>query len=59
MINWNVPGNPMSSATKESEFKVLLDLEVRLQLLDLQGISLPRKPPPVPKDPPNYNFGYN
>jgi hypothetical protein len=25
----------------------------------LQGISIPSKPPPVPKDPPNYNFCYN
>lgn len=52
-------GNPMTSATKEAEFKMLLDLEVRLQLLDTEGISIPRKPPPVPKDPPNYNFCSN
>jgi len=48
----------MKSATKESEFKMLLDLEVQLQLLDTEGINLPSKPPPVPGDPPNYNFHF-
>jgi len=46
----------MTSATKESEFKMMLDLEVQLQLLDTEGITLPSKPPPIPGDPPNYNF---
>jgi engulfment/cell motility protein 1 len=46
----------MTSATKELEFRMLLDLEVRLQLLDTDGITLPSKPPPVPDNPPNYNF---
>jgi hypothetical protein len=48
----------MTSAMKESEFEMLLDLEVRLHLLDTEGIPLPSKPPPVPSDPPNYNFHY-
>jgi len=51
-------GAPMTSATKESEFKMLLNLEVQLQLLDTEGITLPSKPPPVPGDPPNYNFHF-
>jgi hypothetical protein len=49
----------MTSATKEAEFKMLLNLEVQLQLLDTEGIFVPSKPPPVPNDPPNYNFHYN
>jgi hypothetical protein len=48
----------MTSATKELEFKMLLDLEVQLQLLDTEGITLPSKPPPVPGDPPDYNFHF-
>lgn len=58
MIHWNVAGNPMTSATKEAEFKMLLNLEVRLQLLDTEGLILPSNPCPVPSDPPNYNFHY-
>jgi hypothetical protein len=49
----------MTSTTKEAEFKTLLNLEVRLELLDTEGILLPSKPPPVPSDPPNYNFHYD
>ncbi|XP_069704505.1 engulfment and cell motility protein 1-like [Periplaneta americana] len=51
-------GQPMTSATKESELKTLLNLELRLQLLDTEGIHIPSKPPPIPDDPPNYNFHY-
>ncbi|KAJ9590715.1 hypothetical protein L9F63_016231, partial [Diploptera punctata] len=49
-------GQPMTSASKEAEFKTLLDVEVRLQLLETQGIPIPNKPPPIPSDPPNYDF---
>ena len=49
----------MTSGLKESEFKTLLNLEVRLQLLDAEGIPIPDKPPPIPSDPPNYDFKCN
>ncbi|PSN39891.1 hypothetical protein C0J52_07938 [Blattella germanica] len=51
-------GQPMTSGAKESEFQTLLELDIRLQLLDTEGINIPSKPPPIPSDPPNYNFHY-
>jgi len=48
----------MKSATMMSELNMLMDLEVQLQLLDTDGITLPSKPPPIPGDPPNYDFHF-
>ena len=49
-------GNPMSSHTAKEDLKLLLDMEIRIQMLDLEGITIPDSPPPIPEDPPDYDF---
>nr|CAD7597698.1 unnamed protein product [Timema genevievae] len=49
-------GRDMTSNAMMDDLKVLLDMEVRLLLLDIEGIQIPNKPPPVPQPPPNYHF---
>lgn len=40
------------------DLNVLLEMELKLCLLDVDGIDLPLDAPPVPLDPPNYDFYY-
>lgn len=49
-------GNEMKSKEAEKDRKMLLDMEVKLRLLDLEGIEIPNEPPPIPPSPPNYDF---
>ena len=49
-------GNAMSSHTTKEDFKLLLDMEIRIQMLDLEGITFPYSPPPIPDHPPDYDF---
>merc|ERR1719334_898872 len=46
----------MVSEDYEKEMKVLLDMEVKLRLLDLEGVELPSSPPTVPPPPTDFNF---
>jgi hypothetical protein len=46
----------MISDDFEKEMKILLDMEVRLRLLDLEGVDLPESAPTVPPPPPDFNF---
>lgn len=52
-------GLPMTSKDYENEKKILLSMEVKLRLLDLEGIQIPETPPPIPQQPPNLNFSIN
>jgi len=47
---------PMTSEDYKKEMKVLLDMEVKLRLLDLEGVELPKEAPPIPAPPPDFNF---
>lgn len=47
---------PMESGTMKEEFDALLSMEIKLRLLDTEGIDISRDPPPVPEEPDNYNF---
>ncbi|XP_063239770.1 engulfment and cell motility protein 2-like [Bacillus rossius redtenbacheri] len=49
-------GREMTSATMLADLEVLTDMEVRLLLLELQGMNIPFKPPPVPPPPLCYPF---
>ena len=49
----------MTSKDYENEKKILLSMEVKLRLLDLEGIQIPETPPPIPQQPPNLNFSIN
>ncbi|KXJ24225.1 Engulfment and cell motility protein 1 [Exaiptasia diaphana] len=48
----------MPSATSKEDLETLQDMEIKLRLLDLENIPIPESPPPIPADPPNYNFAF-
>jgi len=47
---------PMTSSDYQRELEVLLDMDVRLRLLDLEGLELPAEAPRVPPPPPSFDF---
>lgn len=47
---------PMASEDFQKEMKVLLDMEVKLRLLDLEGVELPKAAPVIPPPPADFNF---
>lgn len=49
----------MCSEDAERDINKLLEMEVKLQLLDLEGVHIPTNLPPLPKLPSNYNFCCN
>ena len=49
----------MTSELTKSDLEMLLSMEIKLRLLDTEGVAIPDQPPPIPKDPPNYDFAYN
>ncbi|GBM25749.1 Engulfment and cell motility protein 1 [Araneus ventricosus] len=52
-------GNQMVSKESKSDLELLLSVQIRLQLLDTEGVDIPESPPGIPKDPPNYDFCYD
>ncbi|NXX49027.1 ELMO3 protein, partial [Tricholaema leucomelas] len=52
-------GREMTSERAQTDLDVLLSMELKLQLLDLENISIPDAPPPVPKPPSNLDFWYD
>ncbi|XP_077568188.1 engulfment and cell motility protein 3 isoform X2 [Stigmatopora nigra] len=52
-------GRDMSSESMRSELDILLSMEIKLRLLDLENIPIPENAPVVPKPPSNYNFCYD
>ncbi|XP_046388664.1 engulfment and cell motility protein 1 [Ischnura elegans] len=51
-------GCKMTSKETESDLETLLSMDIKLRLLDAEGLDIPQDPPPIPKDPPNYDFCY-
>ncbi|XP_034257007.1 uncharacterized protein LOC117654466 [Thrips palmi] len=49
-------GKEYLSAAVKRDLDLLLDMEVRLQLMELDGVTPPAEPPPVPPPPPDYDF---
>lgn len=49
----------MLSPESHEELETLLNMEMKLRLLDLENISIPETPPPIPAEPPNFNFVYD
>jgi len=49
----------MLSPESNEELETLLNMEMKLRLLDLENISIPETPPPIPTEPPNFNFVYD
>uniref|UniRef100_A0A674DDD5 Engulfment and cell motility 1 n=1 Tax=Salmo trutta TaxID=8032 RepID=A0A674DDD5_SALTR len=52
-------GKEMTSDFTKSDMDTLLSMEMKLRLLDLENIQIPEAPPPIPKEPSNYDFVYD
>ena len=52
-------GREMSSESMRSELEILLSMEIKLRLLDLENVPIPDRAPIVPKPPSNFNFCYD
>uniref|UniRef100_A0A7N8Y030 Engulfment and cell motility 1 (ced-12 homolog, C. elegans) n=1 Tax=Mastacembelus armatus TaxID=205130 RepID=A0A7N8Y030_9TELE len=52
-------GKEMTSDNTKSDMDTLLSMEMKLRLLDLENIQIPEAPPPIPKEPSNYDFVYD
>ncbi|XP_074646878.1 engulfment and cell motility protein 1-like isoform X2 [Tubulanus polymorphus] len=48
----------MTSEKAAQDLETLLGIEVKLRLLDIEGVTIPENPPPIPKEPSNYDFAY-
>lgn len=46
----------MVSKQKTEDFDTLLSMEIKLRLLDTEGVDISKDPPPIPDDPENYDF---
>lgn len=51
-------GNKMTSKETENDLETLLSMDIKLRLLDAEGIDIPQDPPPIPDNPPHYDFCY-
>lgn len=47
---------PMTSKKKDEDFETLQSMEMKLRLLDTDGVDICQHPPPIPDDPENYDF---
>ncbi|KAB0796151.1 hypothetical protein PPYR_10212 [Photinus pyralis] len=52
-------GQRMQSRETDKDLDTLLSMEIKLRLLDAEGVTIPQDPPPIPPDPPNYQFCYD
>ncbi|XP_066912124.1 engulfment and cell motility protein 1-like [Clytia hemisphaerica] len=51
-------GKEMISKAFQEDLDMLLNMEMKLRLLDLEDVPIPDVPPPVPREPDNYDFFY-
>lgn len=49
-------GKPMTSQQAQDDLQELLSMDVKLRLLDAEGLNFPEEAPPIPPLPPNFNF---
>ncbi|KAF5294596.1 hypothetical protein FQA39_LY13355 [Lamprigera yunnana] len=52
-------GQRMQSRETEKDLDTLLSMEIKLRLLDAEGVTIPQDPPAVPADPPDYHFCFD
>lgn len=48
----------MSSKEAHQDLEMLLNMEVKIRLLDTEGIDIPNSPPPIPPLPSDFDFSY-
>ncbi|XP_064079348.1 engulfment and cell motility protein 1-like [Macrobrachium nipponense] len=48
----------MPSVATTRDLEMLLNMEIKLRLLDAEGVTIPQQEPHIPPPPPNYNFCY-
>lgn len=46
----------MTSREADNDLEMLLAMEIKLRLLDAEGINIPQDQPAIPPEPPNYDF---
>lgn len=46
----------MMSIEAANDFDTLIKMDIRLRLLEIENIRLPKQPPPIPPTPDNFNF---
>ena len=49
-------GLKLESDSAKSDFRLLMELELKLASLELEGIELPETPPVIPDDPEDFDF---
>ena len=51
-------GKPMQSKASTEDVETLLNMDLKLRLLDIENINIPSQPPAIPKEPVDYDFYY-
>ena len=51
-------GKPMQSKASVEDVETLLNMDLKLRLLDIENIYIPSQPPAIPKEPADYDFYY-
>lgn len=51
-------GKEMTSHETKQDLETLLSMDIKLRLLDTEGVTIPEVPPEVPPSPPNYDFTF-
>lgn len=49
----------MNSKSFENDLQTLLSMDIKVRLLDAEGIDIPQDPPPIPDEPEDYDFYYD
>lgn len=49
----------MSSKSFENDLETLLSMDIKVRLLDAEGIDIPQDPPQIPEEPEDYDFYYD
>ncbi|CAN7989535.1 unnamed protein product [Ixodes hexagonus] len=51
-------GQAVDSMEARGDLGILLDMEIKLRLLETEGVHIPDVPPPIPPDPTNFDFNF-
>lgn len=49
----------MSSKAYDNDLETLLSMDIKVRLLDAEGIDIPQDPPQIPEEPEDYDFYYD